>query len=214
MKYTGKVFATIAMLIVMILWHVLYIITDRAEYLTYITSKGSQIEIFTNLFGLMIALWAGHQFDRATFFSQKDALTKVFNRRFIDGKFPKMLTQARKGNRELSLLVIDINQFKQMNDQYGHKYGDTVLQKVASALVEQTRKTDIVCRWGGDEFIVILLDSSLETALSIKARIERTLANDEITLSIGCAVYPHDATTVDDLMKAADHHMYKVKRGQ
>jgi len=214
MKYTGKLFATTAMLIVMLLWHVIYFTIDRAEYLTYVASNGSKIEAFTNLLGLLIACWAGHQFDRATFYSQKDALTKVFNRRFIDGKLPKILTQARKRNKELSLLVIDINKFKQINDQNGHKFGDLVLQKVASVLVEQTRKTDIVCRWGGDEFIVILIDSSLETALSIKVRIENILAKEEITLSIGCAVYPHDAKTLDDLIKAADHNMYRIKRNE
>lgn len=97
------------------------------------------------------------QYDKAKYFSEKDTLTGVYNRRFVEAIFPKLLAQVERKNEQLSLSIVDCNDFKPINDTYGHKIGDEVLITLSSLLAGEIRKSDIVARWGGDEFLIFFL---------------------------------------------------------
>lgn len=125
----------------------------------------------------------------------------------------------RKGER-LTVSVIDVNGFKTIKDTYGHEAGDRVLQVISTTLCHTVRKSDIVARWGGDEFIIMVLGTDKDGTLHMIKRIQAGLEQASeslqkcITVSTGIAIYPDEAQTLDDLLKVADHRMYKLKPNQ
>lgn len=148
-----------------------------------------------------------------------DNLTGVANRTLFYELAEKLLSNAKRNNGILGLLLIDIDNFKNINDTYGHKTGDDVLVEVANILTKCTRKSDVVSRFGGDEFLVLLSD--IKDFNDCKVIISRILnethtiisAGEEInvSLSIGASLYPYDGDTIRDLMIKADEAMYKAK---
>lgn len=125
---------------------------------------------------------------------------------------------AERENREISLLMIDLDHFKRLNDEHGHAFGDQVLRDSAVALVSALRETEIVCRFGGEELVVILPDCTLERAADkaeiLRLRIEElgTTHGAEISASFGVACLPHTSQSVPDLLAAADAALYKAKQ--
>ncbi|GAB7388693.1 hypothetical protein BSNK01_25310 [Bacillaceae bacterium] len=166
----------------------------------------------------LLGSWLGHAYDRAKIFAEKDFLTGLYNRRFIAAIFPKLQSQAERSGKSLALLLVDLDQFKKINDACGHKAGDEVLVRLAEILVRNTRQTDFVARWGGDEFLIIAPSTDREGAEEIEARIKHKLRQFsgekkiQVDASIGIAIYPDDARTFDELVKAADEKMYKEKK--
>ncbi|WP_081979036.1 GGDEF domain-containing protein [Heyndrickxia ginsengihumi] len=151
-------------------------------------------------------------------FSEKDFLTSLYNRRFVDNFVPKILKKASSKTKKVSLLVIDVNHFKKLNDTFGHYKGDMALKKIAECLKKNIRSSDIVARWGGDEFLIIAPDMDKISAEAFSKEIERTFFNEMgeefkniIDLSIGQATFPDDAQTFDELLSLADNNMYTVK---
>jgi diguanylate cyclase (GGDEF)-like protein len=116
----------------------------------------------------------------------------------------------------LSVSIIDINNFKEINDTYGHRMGDKVLQEISHILNSNIRKGDIAARWGGDEFLLVLYDGSISNNIIIE-RLEKHInelskqLGDDVSASIGTAVYPNDATNIDQLITIADNNMYQLK---
>jgi diguanylate cyclase (GGDEF)-like protein len=148
-----------------------------------------------------------------------DPLTGCYNRRFLYEIADHELEQHRRYELPLSLLYIDIDHFKAINDTRGHKTGDEVLVTLGAILREMTRQADFVFRWGGDEFLVLL--SATEPDARIKAgRIRQaflesaivTRLPDGVDLSIGCVVVPPETTNLDPLIDQADREMYRRKR--
>ena len=148
----------------------------------------------------------------------KDGLTGVFNRRYFDIELKRSLNIARRHQRKISLMLIDIDHFKKFNDHYGHQVGDDVLKWVASAIGNLIRDTDIVARYGGEELAVIL-DESDSVAANIVAEKIRSFIQErsatsfpsEVTVSIGIAEYPLDALDIESIISAADIALYKSK---
>ncbi len=150
-----------------------------------------------------------------------DALTGTFNRHYLDGLLESEFSRAKRYNHPIGFLMIDVNRFKQINDQYGHNAGDDVLIEISKQLVETLRESDIVVRYGGDEFLAILPETNGETEIA-RDRIIQAMAETErfnpivdfpVTLSIGCAHWdPQDPRTIDRILKDADDEMYKDKR--
>jgi len=154
--------------------------------------------------------------------SIQDPLTGLFNRRFMEASFEKELQQAkRKESVVLTYIMIDIDFFKKVNDTFGHEAGDYVLQSLGEILQQQTRKGDIACRFGGEEFALCLPDMPRELAVSRCEDIRKAMKSTQfefmgkdmgsITISLGVAYYPEHGTSLDELMRKADNALYIAK---
>ena len=151
-----------------------------------------------------------------------DQLTGLYNRRYLDSHVGTLFTQSVLRARPLSLLVLDLDKFKLVNDTYGHDVGDEVLKEFAFRVQSCTRGIDIVARMGGEEIVIVLPDTALDAAQAVAERIrakvhdalfevQRGAGHIPVTVSIGAASRrPVDATT-QDLFKRADEALYKAK---
>jgi len=153
--------------------------------------------------------------------SIRDPLTGLYNRRFMQESLERELLRARRTNRPFTVMFIDIDHFKRFNDSYGHDAGDLVLQVFAKALTNFFRGGDIICRYGGEEFALVLPDSSLKDAErrgnDLRAEIKklsithRNTVLDPITFSVGLAAFPEHGTTAEELFRVADKCLYDSK---
>jgi diguanylate cyclase (GGDEF)-like protein len=149
----------------------------------------------------------------------RDALTGCRNRRFFDEVIGREIQRHRRYRMPLSLLFIDVDRFKAVNDTLGHEAGDRVLQQVAAFLINNVREADDVFRWGGDEFL-ILMSCSLVQAERKAAELKMDFAHSGggtlpsgVGLSVGCAEITPEATDIMAVVKIADGRMYQDKRG-
>ncbi|MGB9407149.1 MAG: GGDEF domain-containing protein, partial [Terracidiphilus sp.] len=150
-----------------------------------------------------------------------DALTGLPNRRLFHDRMDSALERSRRSGTEMAVLVIDLDDFKLVNDTMGHHVGDLVLQHVASAFAQRVRRSDTVSRTGGDEFSVILEEPTNREDAEHVGSILKQLLNDPLDLedhkvrvcaSIGIAIFPEDAADAESLCIAADLRMYDAKR--
>ena len=151
--------------------------------------------------------------------AQTDALTGLPNRGSFQSNFSREFERAKRHERPLSLLMIDLDFLKSINDQFGHPMGDAVIRTAAERIVSTTRGTDyLAARYGGEEFAVILPETDMEGALIAAERICEAIARSamptvgQFTASIGAACYPVNATTQEGLVQAADEALYSAKR--
>jgi diguanylate cyclase (GGDEF)-like protein/PAS domain S-box-containing protein len=155
--------------------------------------------------------------------SIRDALTGLFNRRYLDETLPHQISGAEDRGGPLGVLFFDIDHFKKFNDTYGHDAGDLVLKNMADMIMSIIRESDIACRYGGEEFIIILPDTSIEIAeqraetLRNKVSLMKIYHNGQdigkVTISVGVAAYPQHGETRDTLIKSADRAAYQAKKG-
>ena len=150
----------------------------------------------------------------------RDALTGLYNRRYLEETLERELQRAKRSGLPLSVLIADIDYFKQFNDVHGHKAGDEVLKVFGRLLAATFRAQDIPCRYGGEEFIVVLPETDLptsrrraETLVEQVRSLEVPLANvsEGLSISVGIAVYPEHGHSAQDLINCADEAMYKAK---
>jgi len=150
-----------------------------------------------------------------------DALTRVWNRRGATSLLGMALKEAEEAKTEVSICLLDIDNFKRINDNYGHQAGDQVLRKIAGKLVSCLRDEDLVCRYGGDEFLLILRGMGVNEIRGTGERVRRTVAESPfatrdgaipVTISVGCATRgPNDGRTPDELTKLADDALIQCK---
>jgi diguanylate cyclase (GGDEF)-like protein len=156
----------------------------------------------------------------------RDALTGLFNRGHFDETLPRMLDQAKDRREPLSLLIMDVDNFKEINDSLSHIEGDRALQVIARIVMEQSRASDVPCRYGGDEFVVLLPATEASSAADLATRLRETLLDrcrsaappypwGTISTTIGVASYPsdQDVASPSDLIRVADQRLYEGKRG-
>ncbi len=153
----------------------------------------------------------------------KDSLTSLYNRTFLDKYCDKIVQKAQRENYKIAVLLIDMDYFKAVNDEYGHDIGDKVLKELSRVLLESIKKTDIAIRYGGEEFLVLLPNiNSEEDAINIANRIRINVSKNNIevykdmilrkTVSIGLSIYPTDSNNFDTVVKNADIALYEAKR--
>ena len=155
--------------------------------------------------------------------SIRDPLTGLFNRRIMQEALERELHRARRKNHSVTVALIDLDHFKRFNDTWGHDAGDLVLKTIAQVFRSHFRAEDVICRYGGEEFSVILPEASIEDAAKradalrhelVKVRIRHLEhALDPVTLSIGLAAFPQHGTTAEQLLRKADECLYESKAG-
>jgi diguanylate cyclase (GGDEF)-like protein len=152
----------------------------------------------------------------------RDPLTGVFNRRYLDGRLEEEILRARRSGLPLSALMIDLDHFKDVNDQYGHLVGDQVLRHVSSLILSQVRINDMVVRYGGEEFVVIAPDSSLEEVTRLGERLLDRLRNHNVmlpgndVLKVTASIGASELGASDNrsaFLRRADYALYEAKRG-
>ena len=148
-----------------------------------------------------------------------DGLTGIFNRRFFELRISEEIERARRFQTGMAVIMVDIDHFKRLNDEFGHLLGDEVLRQVSSIFHQQLRKIDVVCRYGGEEFSILLSQTNLQHAVSVAEKLRRMVETWQfpgvprpVTISAGAATYPDHGTTRDDLVKAADAGLYAAKQ--
>jgi diguanylate cyclase (GGDEF)-like protein len=156
--------------------------------------------------------------DQAT----RDPLTGLFNRRYLDDTLPRELHRILRKGTPLCVAMLDLDHFKRFNDTFGHDAGDLALRESSRLLRENLRKSDIACRYGGEEFLLVLPDSALEDASQrleqIRSRFESMEIRREgqllatITFSAGIATAPEHGSTPEELLRAADAALYAAKQ--
>jgi two-component system cell cycle response regulator len=161
------------------------------------------------------------QLRRVEALSVTDDLTSLYNSRFLNQVLRRESKRASRSGRPLALLFLDLDGFKNVNDQHGHLCGSRALVEAADVIRRCARETDIVARFGGDEFAVVLPDTGAEGAVAVAERIRERIndhpflavdgLNIRLTTSIGVAILPDVAASAEELVKAADTAMYKVK---
>jgi diguanylate cyclase (GGDEF)-like protein len=148
--------------------------------------------------------------------SLTDALTGLYNRRHLMGTLASEVQRSRRLRRAFTIVVADVDRFKQYNDTHGHLAGDAALVKLAEILRKTTRTVDCVARYGGEEFVVMLLECTMATATIVAERIRSRVAEEDLgagslTVSIGLAEYPDGGETPEELIATADAAMYQAK---
>ena len=148
--------------------------------------------------------------------SLTDALTGLYNRRHLMGTLASEVQRSRRLRRSFTVLLADVDRFKQYNDTHGHLAGDTALVKIAEVFRRTTRAVDCVARYGGEEFVVMLLECNMATATIVAERVrsriaEQDLGEGRLTVSIGLAEYPEGGDTPEELIGTADAAMYQAK---
>jgi len=157
------------------------------------------------------------------YLSIRDGLTDLYNHRHFHELLNQEMAPAARYNQPLTLLMIDIDNFKKFNDSYGHPAGDHALQQIARLFRENCRRIDHVCRYGGEEFAIIAPETSGKNAIHLakrllnkarktKIQIYDSTIEEKLTLSIGLASYPTDASNKDELIIKADHNLLQAKK--
>jgi diguanylate cyclase (GGDEF)-like protein/PAS domain S-box-containing protein len=154
--------------------------------------------------------------------SVRDHLTGLFNRRYMEETLERELLRASRKHLSLGIVMLDVDEFKHINDTYGHAAGDVILRDLGNLLLKHVRGEDIPCRYGGDEFVIVLPDAS-QIVTSRRAELVCKDAKqsyfqfegqtlEAVTLSLGVAVFPKDGSTSVAVLKAADDALYRAKR--
>jgi diguanylate cyclase (GGDEF)-like protein len=163
-----------------------------------------------------LAMRNANLLERMQLMAVTDGLTQLANRRSFDRALDRELQRATRTDGRLSVVLIDIDHFKNLNDTHGHLVGDNVLRQIASALRECGREYDTIARYGGEEFAAVLPGCSSALAVQVAERLRRAVEEGPtdvpVTASAGVATYPYDGVDVEGLLGAADRALYSAKR--
>jgi diguanylate cyclase (GGDEF)-like protein len=161
-----------------------------------------------------------NSYERAIKESTHDHLTGLFNKAYLQSTLVQHLSLAKRSNTDLSVLFLDVDNFKEINDRFGHNAGDAVLKTVADILLKKLRKSDILARFGGDEFVVLMPNTYKINALVLSERLRKAIGRRSIkikdtdvniTISGGVAGFPIDAQQGENLLNLADSALYRAK---
>jgi diguanylate cyclase (GGDEF)-like protein len=165
------------------------------------------------------AIQNAHYFEGVRRMAYVDGLTGVFNRRYFETRIAEEIERAKRYSAAMALIMIDIDHFKLLNDEFGHLMGDDVLRQMSTIFTQNVRKVDVACRYGGEEFAIIVPETSGDDASSVAQKLRKAIQNHvfpglphAITISAGIASCPANGTSRDELVKAADAALYAAKQ--
>jgi diguanylate cyclase (GGDEF)-like protein/PAS domain S-box-containing protein len=180
------------------------------------------LETLSNVVGLLVDNL--HLYEKVRHQSIEDHLTGVFNRRYFDAKLAEEINRATRYSRDLSLVLLDVDHFKEINDKMSYKQGDLVLVETAKVFRTHTREVDMVCRYGGDEFAILMPETSYEHAIAKAENLRQVVRSSDftntqdpsrplrLTLSIGVTSHHPDVRSGDELLRAVDEALHTAKR--
>src|SRR3984957_13625841 len=165
------------------------------------------------------AIQNAHYVERVKQLAYLDGLTGIFNRRFFELRIAEEIERARRHSMSLAVIMTDIDQFKKLNDEFGHLLGDEVLRQVSSLFHQQLRKMDVVCRYGGEEFAILLIQTNAQHAMGVAEKLRRMVESWQfpgvprmVTVSAGVAAFPEHGASRDEIVRAADTALYAAKQ--
>jgi len=165
------------------------------------------------------AIQNAHYFERVRHMAFVDGLTGIFNRRYFETRVLEEIERAKRYQGSVSLIMVDIDHFKRLNDEFGHLMGDDVLRQISTMFSQNIRKVDVGCRYGGEEFAVIVPETTGEDAYYVADKLRKVIETAvfpgvprPVTISAGVASYPANAANRDELIKAADEALYAAKQ--
>lgn len=198
----------------------LYVECDSPAEVSLVEQRMDGLRQVLQLTGMAIA--ALHLRTKLENQSIRDGLTGLFNRHFMQISLERELSRAARRKQTLAVFMLDLDHFKRFNDTFGHAAGDTALKAVADIFRSSIRTEDIACRYGGEEFTIMMPDVPLTVALNRAETIRKAIANltvpleqesvAEFSVSIGVAIYPDDGENADQLLRRADLALYRAKR--
>jgi diguanylate cyclase (GGDEF)-like protein len=160
-----------------------------------------------------------HYVERVKQLAYLDGLTGIFNRRFFEMRIVEEIERARRYTTGMAVVMADIDQFKKLNDEFGHLLGDEVLRQVCSLFHQNLRKIDVVCRYGGEEFALLLTQTNGQQAVAVAEKLRRLVEGWQfpgvprtVTISAGVAAFPDHGASRDELVRAADNALYAAKQ--
>jgi len=149
-----------------------------------------------------------------------DGVTGIFNRRYFELRIAEEISRSTRHGLAFSVIMADIDHFKQLNDEFGHLAGDEVLRQVSAILTQQLRKSDVLTRFGGEEFAIITPETDLDSALAVADKLRRVVESwhfpgvaRPVTISAGVAEFPTQGGTRHEVVKSADEALYAAKQG-
>lgn len=165
------------------------------------------------------AIQNARYFDRIRQMAYVDGLTGIFNRRYFEMRVSEEIERARRYDNVLALVMVDIDHFKRLNDEFGHLLGDEVLRQIGAMFTQNLRKSDIVCRYGGEEFVLLMPQTTIDSAAAAADKVRRTVETFSfpgvprpVTISSGVASFPADGDSRDALVLSADRALYSAKQ--
>jgi diguanylate cyclase (GGDEF)-like protein len=160
-----------------------------------------------------IAIDNAELYEKTKELSITDPLTGLANRRLMDNELKRCFHRARRYGRPFSLIMFDIDDFKQYNDTFGHQAGDRLLSQIGSIALKELRSTDLAFRYGGEEFLVVLPETKIKDAIVVAERLRKTIKTmTRVTISLGISSYRDDVDNPEQIIKEADSALYLAKR--
>ncbi len=166
------------------------------------------------------AIQNARYFEKVRQLAYVDGLTGIFNRRYFEMRMAEEIERAQRYEGELSVIMIDIDNFKKLNDEFGHLLGDETLRQVSTIFAQNLRKVDIACRYGGEEFVILAPQTSGEHAHAVAEKLRKVVEGwsfpgvpRPVTITAGVCSFPANGRTRDELVKAADDALYLAKQG-
>lgn len=207
MRYTGRLASTLVFILIFVMF-----LTIIFSYLPIDLIYWHLGIVF--LLSLLLAWYLGFYYDKTKFKSLQDNLTSTYNRSYLYEVFPKLITQMEREKSEMSIMILDLDDLKNINDTEGHQKGDELLKRLSHLIQSNIRECDIFVRWGGDEFIIVapfMNYDQMETMIDKIINIQRL---DRIHFSFGISCYPNDAQDLNELIKKADERLYQMKESK
>lgn len=208
MKYTGRILLPLILVFAFLFDMIQHFIMEARLY--------NPVSLIAIIPFAILGWWLGEQYDHTKYASERDSLTSTYNRRFLFDAFPKLSARAIRKKAKLECCVIDVNEFKSINDTSGHVAGDVVLRNIANTIQRVASKNSVLVRWGGDEFVLLSMVEAEDQRFEIR-ELEQRLEElsykmkQNITVSVGTAMYPDEAVELEELIHKADQNMYLSK---